>query len=173
VAVAVLLALAAVNRYRLVPKLAREGARKHLTMSLAAELLLALVILGLVALWRFTPPPRAQIIDAPVSLHLHGDKAMAQIEIVWDGSQRAHADVQVLDAAFQPLIVKQVALVITNPTVGIEPIRRGATAVADSHWRIDDLRIPIAGRWNVRVELLVSDFDKVTVEDVAKLPRVP
>ena len=32
-------------------------------------------------------------------------------------------------------------------------------------WRIDDLRIPVAGQWNVRVELLISDFDKLMIED--------
>ena len=82
-AVAVLFALAAANRYRLVPQFERDGgaAARPLAISIAFELAIALAILGLVALWRFTPPPRALATDAPISLHIHGDKAMAQIEI--------------------------------------------------------------------------------------------
>jgi copper transport protein len=40
-------------------------------------------------------------------------------------------------------------------------------------WRIDDLRIPVAGRWNLRVELLISDFDKLMIEDMVTLPQLP
>jgi copper transport protein len=172
VGAAVLLSLAAVNRYQLVPKFEREGTTKPLVRSLAFELALALAILGLVALWRFTPPPRTLATNVPISLHLHGDKAMAQIEIAWDTPDRAHADVLVLDGAFQPLRVKEVTLVFANATAGIEPIRRTAAA-ADGQWRIDDLRLPLAGQWNLRAEFLVSDFDKLTVEDAVTLPRVP
>ena len=50
-------------------------------VSIACEIALALAILALVALWRFTPPPRSLLAATPVSIHLHGDKAMAQIEI--------------------------------------------------------------------------------------------
>jgi copper transport protein len=63
--------------------------------------------------------------------------------------------------------------VLANPAAGIEPMRRGAAHAGESNWRIDDLRVPVAGRWNVRIEILVSDFDKVTVEDTVTLPRVP
>jgi copper transport protein len=52
-------------------------------------------------------------------------------------------------------------------------MRRSAVHSGESNWRIDDLRVPVAGRWNVRVEILVSDFDKVTVEDSVALPRIP
>jgi copper transport protein len=85
--------------------------------------------------------------------------------------------VQVLDGAYQPLAVKEVTLVLANPAAGIEPMRRIAThaeaSAGVSIWRIDDLRIPVAGRWNLRVELLVGDFDKVMIEDTVTLPRLP
>ena len=29
------------------------------------------------------------------------------------------------------------------------------------------------GRWRLRVEILISDFEKVTVEDQVELPRLP
>jgi copper transport protein len=175
VVVAGLLGLAALNRYRLVPKLAGEGgaAARPLARSLALEFVLALVVLGLVALWRFTPPPRALATEAPISVHLHGERAMAQIEIARDGAAGARADVQVLDGAFQPLAVKEVTLVFANPAAGIEPLRRIATPTGANQWRVDQLTIPLAGRWILRVELLIGDFDKIMVEDTFALPRLP
>jgi copper transport protein len=176
-AVAVLLGLAAINRYRLVPRFMAEGvaAAPALAASLACELVIALGILALVALWRFTPPPRALAAAAPISIHIHGEKAM--IEIDRDRAPGRGASLTVLDGAFRPLAVKEVALVFANPAAGIEPMRRAATragAGADaSLWRVEDLRIPFAGRWTVRAELLVGDFEKLTIEDTFVLPRVP
>ena len=74
---------------------------------------------------------------------------------------------------FEPLRAKELALILSNPAAGIEPMRREAVNEADVTWRIDDLRIPLAGRWRVRVEILINDFEKVTVEDAVALPRVP
>jgi copper transport protein len=182
-AVAALLGLAAVNRYRLVPKLedGSDAAVRPLAISIAFEFALAIVILGLVALWRFTPPPRALVTNAAIALHLHGDKAMAQIDIERRDRGGAPANVLVLDGAFQPLAVKEVTLVFANPGAGIEAFRRTATRAAENiasdapatMWRVDDLRIPVAGRWNLQVELLISDFDKVMIEDTVTLPRLP
>jgi copper transport protein len=177
-AVAVLLGLAAANRYRLVPRLASgdAGAARPLAASIAFECMVAIVILALVALWRFTPPPRALVASAPISIHLHGGKAMAQIEIERPEDQGARATLQVLDGEFQPLAVKEVTLVLANPAAGIEPMRRTATRAQEAgamNWRIDELRIPVAGRWSLRVELLVSEFDKVMIEDTVTLPRMP
>jgi copper transport protein len=182
-AVIALFALAAANRYWLVPKFESSGgaAARRFAISIAFELIIALMILGLVALWRFTPPPRALAADAPVSVHIHGEKAMAQIEIERAKPQSPQASVLVLDGAFQPLAAKEVTLVLANPAAGIEPIRMNATRADSSggaeantsSWRIGDLRIPVAGRWNLRVEILISDFEKRIIEDTVTLPRVP
>jgi copper transport protein len=172
--VAVLLALAAANRYRLVPKFetGSAAAARPLATVIAFELIIALLILSLVALWRFTPPPRALAVAAPISLHLHGEKAMAEIEIERNG-EAAGASLLLLDGAFRPLAAQEVTLVLANPAAGIEPMRRIARRAGETNWRIDDLRIPVAGRWTLGVEILISDFDKVTVEDTVALPSLP
>jgi copper transport protein len=172
--VAVLLVLAAANRYRLVPKFeaGSAAAARPLATVIAFELIIALLILSLVALWRFTPPPRALAVAAPISLHLHGEKAMAEIEIERNG-ETAGASLLLLDGAFRPLAAKEVTLVLANPAAGIEPMRRIARQAGETNWRIDDLRIPVAGRWTLGVEILISDFDKVTVEDTVALPSLP
>jgi copper transport protein len=174
-AVVALFALAVANRYRLVPRFEAAGGptARPLALSIACELGIALVILSLVALWRFTPPPRALATNAPVSIHLHGEKAMAQIELAPGEARGARVSVLVLDGEFRPLAAKEVALALSNVSAGIEPLRRSAVSQADGSWRIEDVRVPVAGRWLVRVEILISDFEKVTLEETVALPRLP
>jgi copper transport protein len=175
VAVAALLALAAVNRYRLVPKFEAgdAAAAKPLATTIAVEISVALAILALVAVWRFTPPPRALATTAPISIHLHGEKAMAEIEFDRESKDSRRAKVLVLDGAFQPLPVKEVTLTLANPSAGIEPMRRRGARTGESTWRVDDVRVPVAGRWNLQIEILISDFEKVILEESIALPRMP
>jgi hypothetical protein len=46
-------------------------------------------------------------------------------------------------------------------------MRRPATNTGDPNWRIDDLRVPIAGRWNYGSNP-INDFEKITVEEQAQ-----
>ena len=174
-AVFVLLTLAAVNRYALTSSV-MEGdgiAAARLVRSITAELLIALVALGLVATWRFKPPPRALIAaaEAAIHAHIHTDKAMADVEI-----ERAHANarritVTVLDGQFGPLPAKEVTLFLGNTAAGIEPLRLPAAHIEGATWRVENVSIPTVGRWQVRVEILINDFEKVTIEDQIDLPR--
>jgi copper transport protein len=170
-----LLMLAAANRYRLAPRFEAAGtaAAPPLTMSIKAEWALAVLILALVAVWRFTPPPRALAASEPASIHFHGRRAMAQIDVVPVRARGARVTIDVLDGAFRRLDVKDVTLAVSNRAVGIEPLRREATRGGDGLWRIEGLHIPIGGRWRLRVEILISDFDKVVLEDDVELPRAP
>jgi copper transport protein len=172
--VGVLLVLACANRFVLVPRYEAKGAAatRPLAASLAVEIVIALVILAIIPLWRFTPPPRALAAE-PVFIHFHGEHAMTQIEITPARARGAHADVLVLDGEFKPITVKEVTLVFSNPTAGIEPVRKRAEFVADQMWSVDDLRIPLPGAWRLRVDILISDFDKETLEDNVLLPRMP
>lgn len=70
---------------------------------------------------------------------------MAQIEIEPVRARGAQVLVQIANGEFEPLSAKELALVLSNPAAGIEPMRREAVNEADVTWRIDDLRIPLAG----------------------------
>jgi copper transport protein len=56
-----------------------------------------------------------------------------------------------------------VALILSHPAAGVEPIRRAAT-LREGVWQIDVLPLPISGRWQVRVDVLVGDFEKRVLE---------
>ena len=174
-AVAVLLALAAFNRFALTPRIAGRdtAASRAFTASIRAELGIALMILGLVALWRFTPPPRSiQALAAnPVEVHIHTDKAMADVRFEPVRAGARTATLALWDSNFAPLAAKEVTLVLVKPDAGIEPLRIPAVHVADSSWRVELLRLPVAGRWRVRVEILVDDFNKVSIDEDVQFPR--
>ena len=84
-AVGVLLALAAWNRFRLTPRVSGGDRRAGATLagSIRAEAIIVVMILALVATWRFSPPPRALAIELnrPAFVHLHTAKAMTDITI--------------------------------------------------------------------------------------------
>jgi copper transport protein len=173
VAVAALLTLAKMNRW-LTPRIVAgdAGSTRRLVRSIWAELAIMAVILGLVASWRFTPPPRSLLAAtaAPVHIHIHTDKAMADLQIGPADAVGRQIMISLLDGQFAPLPAKEVVLVLSKPDIGIEPLRLDASRIDETIWRIDGVRLPVAGHWHARIEILVSDFEKTTVEDDVNLP---
>jgi copper transport protein len=172
-AVLALLALAAVNRYALTPRAKADNpeAIRRLAESSLAEMMLALIIFGFVATWRFTMPPHALRAQAGPHAHIHTEKAMADLYIEPSGAGGRSIRVAVLDGQFAPLSAKDVTLFLTSVAAGIEPLRLPATHVVGSIWRTDQVLLPAVGHWQVRVEILVNDFEKVSIEDEIDLPR--
>jgi copper transport protein len=64
---------------------------------------------------------------------------------------------------FGPLDAKEVTLVLSKPDTGIEPLKQPARKAGDGTWRVDNLVIPVGGRWTARLDILVSDFDMVRI----------
>ncbi len=167
VLVAVLLGLAALNRYRLTPALARAASdARPLLRSILAEGFVVAGILFVVAGWRFTPPPRALAAAVtPLAIHLHTENAMFQI-LVSPGTAGIDSFVlQLMNGDGSPLVAKEATLTLSVPERGIEALERPATLGADGYWHLRDVPLPYAGRWHLRVDALVSDFQKITMED--------
>lgn len=161
-----LLALAALNRYRLTPALAsNHKAASTLKRSILLECGVALAILAVVAGWRFTPPPRTIVPETPLAIHIHSDKAMFQV-LVSPG--KAGADdfvLQLMTGEATPLKAKEATLTLSLPERGIEPMERDAELGPDGYWHVRKVELPFAGRWHVRIDALVTDFEKITLED--------
>lgn len=169
-----LLAIAAFNRWRCTGSaLAGEAtARGRLRRSIVLETFVAAILLGVVSLWRFTPPPRsldAALATAPAPGHGH-----AAVSFMLS-SDRAHAAVthsgeawliRLTDPAGRPLAVQGLTLALSNPQAGIEPLRRAASRLDDGRWRVETGPLPSSGggHWRLGLEILVDDFDQVTLE---------
>lgn len=167
--VAALLLLAAFNRWRLTApaEAGAPAATRRLVTAIMIEGVLVIGVLAAVATWRFTPPPRALEAAAalPVSLHIHTEKAMAMVTVTPGHAGPVSVSIALQAGDLGPLDAKEVTLTLANPAAGIEPFRRPARAAGDGTWRVDGLVIPVPGRWDVEVAILVSDFDLVRVRD--------
>jgi copper transport protein len=166
--VAGLLALAALNRFRFTPMVARDDCNtRPLLRSVLLECVLALGILAAVAGWRFAPPPRvlATAVEAPLAVHIHTDAAMFQVLI---SPGRVGSDsfvLQLMNGDASPLAAREATLTLSLPARGIEPIERRATLGRDGYWHVRNVPLPFPGRWHMQVDALVTDFQKVTLED--------
>lgn len=161
--VAILFLLAAANRWLFTrPAMARDAtARRNLRRSAAAEIIVGAVILGVVALWRFTPPPRALAVQSaqPAIAHLQTQAAQADVTMTPGRAGKVDVSIVVMTGDFGPLDAKGLTLVLSNPAAGVEGLKREARKPGDGTWRVDELQIPSPGHWTIRIELLVTDFD--------------
>jgi len=171
--VALLLMLGALNRYAFTPPAVagNAAAALQMRMSVKAELLIVVLIFGLVAAWRFTPPPRMLqlVAAAPVQVHIHTDKAMADLRFEPVHAGTRSVAIALWDGNFAPLAAKEVTLQLASPDAGIEPLRIPAVWAGESSWRVDNVAIPLHGRWRITIEILIDDFTKITVTEDAEL----
>lgn len=162
---AVLFGLAAVNRWRLTGPSERgeAAATRRLVRSIAAETAVVLLVFAAAACWRFTPPPRALAMAAaePADVHIHTLDAMAEVVITPGRAGPVASRITIMTGDYGPLDAKEVTLVLASATAGIEPIRRPARKAGDGAWQVDDVTLPVPGTWQVRVDILVSDFKLV------------
>ncbi len=166
VAFAALLALAAYNRLVLTRRIDAANVPRLFSVTIGAEILCVVTILALVALWRFTPPPRALAAESltPVLVHMHGEKAMSDVVLDPARAGRVTATIAVQSGDFGPLEPKEVALGFANKAAKIEAFTRPAKKQADGRWRVDDVTLPVGGRWTVTTDILIDDFTKVTLD---------
>jgi copper transport protein len=167
--VLLLLAIALWNRLRLTPQVgqvARGGARSRIRMrrSIVAELILIVGILGVVGLWRFTPPPRALAVASDSFFtHLHTEQAMADITISPGHAGPVEIAIELKTPDEKLLVAKAVSVTLSNPDIGIEPATVEAHPAGEGLWRAT-MAAPVAGRWTLALDILISDFDQVSVE---------
>jgi len=64
-------------------------------------------------------------------------------------------------AAGDPLQVKEVIAEFSRRDLGIEGLQRQATAIDEGHFRLTDISLKPHGRWQVKFDVLVSDFTQV------------
>jgi copper transport protein len=168
VLVIALLGLAALNRFLFTPAVVANYENTRLLWgSILIECVLVVGILAVVAGWRFTPPPRASIAppEAPLAVHIHTDAAMFQV-LVSPGKAGPNDFVLQLmttDAALLP--AKEATLIVSLPERGIEPLERRAVLGPDGYWYVRGMPLPVAGRWRMQIDALVTDFQKITLED--------
>ncbi|OJU91554.1 MAG: hypothetical protein BGO13_06885 [Burkholderiales bacterium 66-5] len=175
--VALVLVLAAWHRWRLTPALmhGQTGTRRRMARSIAIETGMLAAVLAVVALWRFTPPPRSLPPPAAAAAkaqpaHLVLDNGQVRIDLV---IAPAAAGPVSITATLAPGTVapREVAFVLANPALGIEALHAQAHATAPGRWRADAVLIPAAGEWTVRAELLLDEFTQTALQGTVAIAR--
>lgn len=172
---AVLLALAASNRWHLTKSAlaGKADAQSQLVRNIAVETLVAMAILGLVAGFRFTPPPRVLAIEAaaPAAIHIHTADAMADLTITPGHAGKVSASIVVMTGDFGPLDARTVTLRLSNPQAGAASINASAYKPGDGTWRVDNLDLPVSGKWTVTIDIEIAEASRVTLNgDIAIRP---
>lgn len=168
VLVALLLGLAALNRLYLTPDIVmRVKHTRTFGGSVLLEFLLVIFIFVAVAGWRFTAPPRAlaESAPAPLAVHIHTETAMFQVLISPGKVGSDDFVLQLMAGDGSQLVAKEATLTLSLPERGIEPIERSAVLGPDGYWHVRGVPLPQPGRWHMQIDALVTDFEKVTLED--------
>jgi putative copper resistance protein D len=160
----VMVCVAAINRYRLTPRLPNTDAMRQLARNTWIETGLGLIIIVMVSVLGILPPAahmsahnHAHVETGPVKpdaafVHIHTSKAMAEVTIAPNRPGRALASIRLMSEDFSPLAAHDVTFVLTpQAPTRTPPISRPATLLADGTWEVNGLEIGHAGVWIVKV----------------------
>lgn len=169
--VAMLLALALYNNRWLTPRLRRGDGSAAAAMrgSVRAELICGVLILLVTVTLGRTPPPRALAVEQAsrpgiaVVTSSRGTLALVELAPGEDGYAIA---VSLFEADGRPVRADEVGMRLANPGAGIEPIALRLWP-ADGGYAARQKLPPIPGRWSLRVDARIGDFDKLIFETEA------
>jgi copper transport protein len=166
--VAGMLALAAVNKWRLVPALPTgRAASVRLRRSIVLEAALALAVIVATTALTSVPPPT----DRHGPLDSVGGKTVAAKAGSFDlllTVAPARPGTNTLDLVVtsggRPKEVLEATLHLGRPDLGIEEITRLMQRVGPGRYRVAGPELAVAGPWRIRIDLLVSDFEKQSAD---------
>jgi copper transport protein len=108
----------------------------------------------------------------PLAIHIHSDQAMFQVLVSPGAVGSDDFVLQLMSGDGSLLQVKEATLTLSPPGQGAEPVTRKATLGADGYWHVGKAPIATAGRWHIRIDALVNDFRKITLEDDFEVPAL-
>jgi copper transport protein len=76
---------------------------------------------------------------------------------------------QLMNGDGTPLPAKAATLVLSRPTGGVPPVEYKAALGADRYWHVENVAMPSAGRWHMRIEAETS-FRTIGLEEDFDLP---
>jgi copper transport protein len=184
--VCVLLGLAALNRFVLVPRLALKvcdiAARRALRASLVIELMVGVAVIAAAAVLSQQPPPAAlrhaagivapamgkadaKAVPEPAVIEqsltsARGHRGRLRITRQPDGSMQL--SVQISNAKGESLSPIAVNVELANAAAGIEAMERKLLPATDGsrEFRYSGRDLVVPGRWSVRIDAVITDFEQ-------------
>ena len=165
--VTMMLSLAGINRFLLLPQMARSApdARRKFAISLRLELALGVTILALAAMLTQQVPPSR--------LHAAASAGESDEQVIQDGKGRsARLRISRIDSANLHLTVnlngqngavlepQEVKVELSQPSMGVEPLLRGLKRIARGEYQYSGPDFVVSGQWQIRIVVLISDFEQ-------------
>jgi copper transport protein len=171
--VAIALALGTWNRLVLTQPVSRGSASATVAMKaiVAVELVLLISVLAVTALWRFTPPPRALALRAPVftSVHIHNPAAMAMMRFDTTPDLRFNVQVSLTNGHLDAIDPSELTLRMSSSEGAIAPFDIRLHRLSAGLWRAEHVQAPCDCDWNLQLGVLVSDFEMLDLDGKVKL----
>lgn len=149
--------IAAVNRYRLTPKLPARAAMQSLQRNTIVETGLGLAVLLIVgALGTMAPVTHmhnssAEIPPNAAQIHIHTPQAMADITFDPERAGRSKVTIRLLREDYAVFAAKIVRLVLDPEAAGVQRVEHETRRMDNGTWQTDSIEIPQRGIWRVRV----------------------
>lgn len=171
----ILFAVAAWNRWVLTAKVVagQEAATRHLRRAIVVEIGIIIVIVGLAAGWRFTPPPRS-LAAAESGHELVVTFSKARSAVLSLAPARIGPNsliVRLLNADGEALTARTVRVILSNVESGIEGIESEGVRNPDGTWQMKEVFIPASGAWKVEVAARISDFEQMRASSSIDIVR--
>jgi putative copper resistance protein D len=173
-----MVAIAAVNRFRLTPQLLQQAsiaasrdALRKLRRNAAIEALAGAAVIAIVAALGTMPPAihaaHQHPIYGPVPadaafVHIHLVEGMADVTIRPGRTGRARATIRLWNEDFAALNARQVSLTLTAPAAAVGNAylaRQGR----DGAWQVDGIALSEPGNWTVSVNVAIDQTKHLTL----------
>jgi copper resistance protein D len=159
---AIMIVIAAVNRFRLTPRLYTSAALRTLRRNSLAEVLLGAGVLFLVAILGTLEPgshqhARAAVPDDAAFVHIHGDEAMADVAI--EPGRPGPIDI-LIHLAHEDLTdytARALHVELRPPEADTAAITRDAKPASNGVWKVGGITLPRAGIWTVVLTITPRD----------------
>jgi putative copper resistance protein D len=156
----VMVAIAAVNRYGLTPRLSGRVARRALRINTMIEAAIGALALFAVGVLGMTPPaahwhmPQISSADAAF-VHIHGGRAMAEVTIRPGQSGTTAIWLQLMQDDMSPLAAPAVTMTLQHPQSA--PVTVPLQSVDTGEWGAAEVVLPAPGIWTAIIAVTLPD----------------
>jgi putative copper resistance protein D len=169
---AAIIAIAAVNRLYLTPRLATAGAVHRLQHNSVAETVLgfaAIMVVGFLgamapASHTHQHPGYAYVPPDAAFVHIHSRAGMADVAIIPGHVGKARAVIRLWDENYESLAANELTFTLIAPATGSKPVVRNASQDQDGDWQVDGIDLPLPGNWIAAVDAELGARRRLALE---------
>jgi copper resistance protein D len=169
---AAMMALAAINRFYLTPRLAMAGAVRSLHRNAVAESTLGLAVILVVGFLGVMAPAShahqhradAAVPEGAAFVHIHSLAGMADVTIVPGRVGTARVSIRLWNDEDDPLIAESLTFTLTPPSAAGKPVVRTAAQVGNGLWQVDGIELGQPGNWTAAVDAGLNAGHRLALE---------